>query len=412
MNNANSFLMIAETALGCSIDIIAGREEARLIYIGVTEGVSGHDGRRLVIDIGGGSTELIIGEGREPLEMESLQYGCVSLTRQFFGDGKITRKRWRKAVRSVMADMQEMQLRYRQTGWDLAIGSSGTIKAVEDICRLQGWVEKDVNIDALFFLRDRMLKFGTIDAVKLPGLSDRRHPVLIGGLAMLTACFQALKLETLKVSPYALREGVLHDLLGRQEHRDPREKTVAAFMARYSVDQGQVDRVKKVALKVCDKISDGMFLRKSHRDLLSWAADLHETGLCVSHSQFQVHSAYLVENSDMAGFSRQEQLFLAALVRNHRRPIPGDYADKLPTRLLEPLRMTLFCLRFACVLCRTRDDSSIPQFKLSGNDNVITVDFAQDWQQRHPLTMTDLRQESENLKAIGLHFRVFGGGRD
>ena len=412
MNNANSFLMIAETALGCSIDIIAGREEARLIYIGVTEGVSGHDGRRLVIDIGGGSTELIIGEGREPLEMESLQYGCVSLTRQFFGDGKITRKRWRKAVRSVMADMQEMQLRYRQTGWDLAIGSSGTIKAVEDICRLQGWVEKDVNIDALFFLRDRMLKFGTIDAVKLPGLSDRRHPVLIGGLAMLTACFQALKLETLKVSPYALREGVLHDLLGRQEHRDPREKTVAAFMARYSVDQGQVDRVKKVALKVCDKISDGMFLRKSHRDLLSWAADLHETGLCVSHSQFQVHSAYLVENSDMAGFSRQEQLFLAALVRNHRRPIPGDYADKLPTRLLEPLRMTLFCLRFACVLCRTRDDSSIPQFKLSGNDNVITVDFAQDWQQRHPLTMTDLRQESENLKAIGLHFRVFGGERD
>lgn len=412
MKNANSFLMIAETALGCSIDIIAGREEARLIYIGVTEGVSGHEGRRLVIDIGGGSTELIIGEGREPLEMESLQYGCVSLTRQFFGDGKITRKRWRKAVRSVMADMQEMQLRYRQTGWDLAIGSSGTIKAVEDICRLQGWVEKDVNIDALFFLRDRMLKFGTIDAVKLPGLSDRRHPVLIGGLAMLTACFKVLKLESLKVSPYALREGVLNDLLGRQEHRDPREKTVAAFMARYSVDQGQVDRVKKVALKVCDKISDGMFLRKSHRDLLSWAADLHETGLCVSHSQFQVHSAYLVENSDMAGFSRQEQLFLAALVRNHRRPIPGDYADKLPTRLLEPLRMTLFCLRFACVLCRTRDDNSIPQFKLSGNDNMITVDFAQEWQQRHPLTMTDLRQESGNLKAIGLHFRVFGGERD
>jgi exopolyphosphatase/guanosine-5'-triphosphate,3'-diphosphate pyrophosphatase len=412
MKNANSFLMIAETALGCSIDIIAGREEARLIYIGVTEGVSGHDGRRLVIDIGGGSTELIIGEGREPLEMESLQYGCVSLTRQFFGDGKITLKRWNKAVRSVMADMQEMQLRYRQTGWDLAIGSSGTIKAAEDICRLQGWVEKDVNIDALFFLRDRMLKFGTIDAVKLPGLSDRRHPVLIGGLAMLIACFKALKLESLKVSPYALREGVLNDLLGRQEHRDPREKTVAAFIARYSVDQDQVDRVKKVALKVCDKISDSMFLRKSHRDLLSWAADLHETGLCVSHSQFQVHSAYLVENSDMAGFSRQEQLFLAALVRNHRRPIPGDYADKLPTRLLEPLRMTLFCLRFACVLCRTRDDSSIPQFKLTGNDNMITVDFAREWQERHPLTMTDLRQESENLKAIGLHFRVFGGERD
>jgi len=406
MKNANAFLMVAETALGCSIDIIAGREEARLIYIGVTEGVSGHDSRRLVIDIGGGSTELIIGEGREPLEMESLQYGCVSLTRQFFGDGKITRKRWKKAVRSVMADMQELQLRYRQTGWDLAIGSSGTIKAVEDICRLQGWVEKDINIDALFFLRDKMLKFGTIDAVKLAGLSERRHPVLIGGLAMLIACFNALRLESLKVSPYALREGVLSDLLGRQENRDPREKTIAAFVARYSVDQDQVARVKHVALKVCDKITDGMFLRPIHRALLSWAADLHETGLCVSHSQYQKHSAYLVENSDMAGFSRQEQLFLAALVANHRRAIPKHYADKLPTRLIEPLRMTLFCLRFACVLCRTRDDSSIPSFKLSGTDNMITVDFAADWKEQHPLTMTDLQQESENLNAVGLLFRV------
>jgi len=408
MNNANAFLMIAETALGCSIDIIAGREEARLIYIGVTQGVSGHESRRLVIDIGGGSTELIIGEGLEPLEMESLQYGCVSLTRQFFGDGNISRKRWKKAVRSVMADMQELQLRYRQTGWDLAIGSSGTIKAVEDICRLQGWVEKDINIDALYFLRDKMLKFGTIDAVKLPGLSDRRHPVLIGGLAMMIACFKSLRLDSLKVSPYALREGVLNDLLGRHENKDPREKTVAAFAARYGVDQDQVARVKNLALAVCDKIADGMFLRQIHRALLSWAADLHETGLCVSHSQFQEHSAYLVENSDMAGFSRQEQLFLAALVGNHRRPIPKNYADKLPTRLIEPLRMTLFCLRFACVLCRTRDDSSIPSFKLSGSDNMITVDFAQDWKEQHPLTMTDLQQESQNLNAIGLQFRVIG----
>jgi len=406
MKNANAFLMIAETALGCSIDIIAGREEARLIYIGVTEGVSGHEGRRLVIDIGGGSTELVIGEGLEPLELESLQYGCVSVTRRFFGDGHITRKRWKKAVRTVMADIQEMQLRYRQTGWDSAIGSSGTIKAVEEICRLQGWVEKDITYEALCFLRDRLLKFETIDAVKLPGLSERRHPVLIGGLAMLIACFKSLGLDSIKVSPFALREGVLNDLLGRQEHRDPRTKTVTAFMARYSVDQDQVERVKTVALVACSKMADVMFQRQIHKDLLGWAADLHETGLCVSHSQFQNHSAYLVENSDMAGFSRQEQLFLAALLRAHRRPISGDYADKLPTRLLEPLRIMLFCLRFACILCRTRDAESVPPFMLSATDAMITVDFPADWKERHPLTMTDLRQESEQLKAIGLRFRV------
>jgi len=406
MKNANSFLMVAETGLGCSIDIIAGREEARLIYLGVTQGVSGHEERRLVIDIGGGSTELVIGEGLEPLEMESLQYGCVSLTRQFFGDGKISVKCWKKAVRSVMADLQELRIRYLSAGWDSVIGSSGTIKAVEEICRQQGWIEKDINADALHMLRDRLLAFETIDSVHLPGLSERRHPVLIGGLVMLHACFKALEIESIRVSPYALREGVLHDLLGRLEQHDPRAKTIDAFMSRYSVDREQAQRVKEIALKACDKVSDGMFLRPIHRQLLEWAADLHETGLGVSHSQFQVHSGYLVENSDMTGFTRQEQLFLAALVRNQRRAIPSNFTDQLPTRLHEPLRMTLFCLRFACILCRSREQQTIPPFRLSGGDNRITVSFPVTWCESHPLTLFDLQYETRDLEAIGLQFRI------
>ena len=406
MNNANAFLMIAETALGCSIDIIAGREEARLIYLGVTQGVSGHEDRRLVIDIGGGSTELVIGEGLQPLEMESLQYGCVSLTRRFFGDGRITARRWKKAVRSVMADFQELRVRYLTTGWDSAIGSSGTIKAVESICQQQGWIEKNITADALHMLRDRLLEFDTIDSVHLAGLSERRHPVLIGGLVMLHACFTALEIDTLKVSPYALREGVLYDLLGRIDHLDPRDKTVDALMSRYSVDHEQVSRVKQAALKACDKIKDGMFLHPIHRQLLSWACDLHETGLGVSHSQFQLHSGYLVENSDMTGFTRQEQLFLAALVQSHRRAIPGGYADKLPTRLHEPLRITLFCLRFATILCRSREDQAIPEFRLSKSDDMITVSFSNEWAKDHPLTLFDLEREARNLAILGLEFRV------
>jgi len=406
MQNANAFLLIAETALGCSIDIIAGREEARLIYLGVTQGVSGHQDRRLVIDIGGGSTELVIGEGLQPLEMESLQYGCVSLTRRFFGDGRITSKRWKKAVRSVLADMQELRLRYLRTGWDSAIGSSGTIKAVEEICRQQGWIEKDINADALYLLRDRLLAFEKIDAVTLPGLSERRHPVLIGGLVVLHACFKALEIESLRISPYALREGVLHDMLGRLDNLDPRDKTVDALMSRYGVDRDQVGRVKQVALKACDKVADGMFLRPAHRQLLGWAVDLHETGLGVSHSQFHLHSGYLVENSDMAGFTRQEQFFLAALVRNQRRAITTGFTDQLPTRLHEPLRMTLFCLRFASVLCRSREDKAIPSFRLSGGENMITASFPDKWKDSHPLTLFDLQQESKDLELIGLHFRV------
>jgi len=406
MKNANSFLMIAETALGCSIDIIAGREEARLIYLGVTQGVSGLEDRRLVIDIGGGSTELVIGEALQPLEMESLQWGCVSLTRRFFGDGLINLQRWKEAERAVMADLQELRLRYLKTGWNTVIGSSGTIKAIEDICRQQGWIEKDINADALFLLRDRIFEFGSIDSVRLPGLSEQRHPVLVGGLLMLYVCFKALEIESMKVSPYALREGVLQDLLGRLDEQDPRDKTVDAFMSRYSVDSEQVNRVKTSALTAFDKISEALHLRPTHRRLLGWAAELHETGLGVSHSQFQLHSGYLVENSDMAGFTRQEQLFLAVLVRNQRRSISAGFADKVPTRLHEPLRMTLFCLRFACILCRSRDDEAIPPIRLSGTDSMITVSFPESWREAHPLTVFDLQQEALELQAIGLQLRV------
>jgi len=406
MKNANAFLMVAETALGCGIDIIAGREEARLIYLGVIQGVAGHEDRRLVIDIGGGSTELVIGQGVQPIEMESLQYGCISLTRHFFGDGRLSRKRWEKALSSVLTDLQELRLRYLQSGWDTAIGSSGTIRAIEEICRRLGWGERDITTDALHMLADRLLRFDTIDVVNLPGLSARRQPVLAGGLVMLQACFEALDIKSMKVSPFALREGVLQDMLGRLEHHDPRDKTVESFMSRYSVNLAQVQRVKHTALAAVDRMSGSMFLRPIHRQLLGWAADLHEAGLSVSHSQYQLHSGYLVENSDMPGFTRQEQMFLAALVRYHRRVIPRSFTDRLPTRLHEPLRMTLMCLRFACILCRSRDDSAIPEFRLTGSDNVITVGFSPAWVAAHPLTVFDLQQESRDLKAIGLQFRI------
>ncbi|MDX1555312.1 MAG: Ppx/GppA phosphatase family protein [Xanthomonadales bacterium] len=406
LRNANAFLMVVETALGCSIDIIGGREEARLIYLGVSQGVSGSDERRLVIDIGGGSTELVIGEGLTPLELESLQYGCVSLTRQFFPDGMITRKAWKRARRSVLADLQELQVRYRTTGWESAIGSSGTIRAVSEICVQQGWCERGVTAAALDRLVQAMQEFGSTENITLAGLSERRQPVLIGGLAMLAACFEAFGLDHVELSPFALREGLLHDLLGRLEHRDPRDGTVQAFKKRYGVDEAQVRRVKTCALKACEQIADDMFLRPIHRELLAWAADLHETGLSVSHSHYQRHSAYLAENSDMPGFSTQEQLFLAALIRHHRRAVPTRFAEGLPTRLHEPLRVTLFCLRFACILCRSRDDDAIPDFSLSGRERSIAVRFSDAWAEQHPLTLWDLEQEVEMLRRIGLQINV------
>jgi exopolyphosphatase/guanosine-5'-triphosphate,3'-diphosphate pyrophosphatase len=177
-------------------------------------------------------------------------------------------------------------------------------------------------------------------------------------------------------------------------------------MSRYSVDGAQVERVKQTALLAFDKIAEGMFLRPVHRQLLGWAADLHEAGLSVSHSQYHLHSGYLVEHSDMSGFTRQEQMFVAALVRNHRRAIPRGFTDKLPTRLHEPLRLTLLCLRLACVLSRSRDDEALPRFRLSGSDNMISVSFSESWKEAHPLTLFDLRQETRDLASIGLVLRV------
>ena len=405
LKNANAFLMVAETALGCGIDIIGGREEARLIYLGVSQGVSAHEGRRMVIDIGGGSTELIIGEGTTPLEMESIQYGCVSMTRRFFGSGKITRRKWLKARRAVLADLQELKIRYQQTGWETTVGSSGTNKAVANIGIQQGWSERGVNVESLGKLTDAMIEFGAIENVQLAGLSARRHPVLIGGLAVLSACFEAFGIKHMEISPFALREGLLHDLLGRLEHTDPRDGTVVAFKKRYGVDPLQVERVKSCALKACNQVADGMFLRPVHRELLGWAADLHEVGLGVSHSSFQKHSAYLIEHSDMPGFSTQEQLFLATLIGNHRRGISNRLASKLPTRLHEPLRITLFCLRFACILCRSRDDSAIPGFTLNAKDRSFNVHFDPKWVEEHPLTVADLDAEAEMLGKLGLRLR-------
>jgi len=408
LKNANEFLSVAEATLGCSIDIVSGREEARLIYLGVSQGVSGHQERRLVIDIGGGSTELVIGEGLTPTEMESIQYGCVSLTRKYFADGRLTKKRWRKAVECVMADLQEIRARYLETGWQTAIGSSGTVLEITEICHQMGWIEKDLDATAITRLRDKLLGFKMIDDVVLPGLSEQRHAVLAGGLAVLHACFNVLAIEKMQVSPFALREGVLHDLLGRLENSDPRESTIRAFKARYAVDSIQLERVRGTALDIFGQIEADARLRPLHRQLLSWAVDLHETGLSVSHSHYQQHSGYLVQHSDMAGFTQQEQQFLSALVGNHRRPIPRDYARQLPARLHQPLRFSLMCLRLACIFCRTRDDLAIPRFKAKAIDKGIRLDLPQDWCRAHPLTVTDLSQEIVQLRSVGLQLMVRG----
>jgi len=406
LTNADDFLLEAEQKLKCPIDIIAGREEARLVYLGVTQWIAGEQQKQLVIDIGGGSTELIIGEGFDPIERESLQFGCVSVTNRFFADGRITANRLKKAQQAVAAELQEIQSTYRKFGWHRAVGSSGTIRSAAAICEANNWGKKGLTPKGLEKLKQKALSFESISEIEINGLSERRQPVFIGGLAILLACFKALELERMLVSPFALREGLLQDLLGRLEHRDPRDKAVKALMARFAVDPTQVERVRNTALDIYDQLATGKVASNSHRRLLAWAAELHEIGLSLSHSSYHHHSAYLVEASDMAGFSRQEQIFLATMVGLQRRDIPENFSLRLPKRLRKALRITLICIRLAWIFCRSREEQAIPAFRIGLEESIIYLALQEAWLDSHPLTSADLEYEQNALTAIGLELRV------
>lgn len=406
MQNANAFLLQAESSLGCSIDIISGREEARLIYQGVSQGVSGHEDRRLVIDIGGGSTEMIIGQGLETLELESVQFGCVSLAKRFFADGRISRKRWQKGLDAIMAELQELRLRYLARGWQTAIGSSGTALAISEICQQSGLGESDIEVASLQQLQQQLLQFKSTSEVQFPGLSEQRQPVLAGGLLMLSACFATFELQRMRTSPFALREGLLYDMLGRLEQQDPRDSTVLAFKLRHHADETQVVRVKTMLGTMFSQLAEDCGWREIHRQMLDWAADLHEVGLSVSHSQYQLHSAYLVQQSDMPGFTTTEQQFLAALVQFHRREIVGDFTQALPVRLHQALKQCLLTLRLACIFSRSRDESALPALKIRYRKRSFILTLNEDWMRAHPLTMHDLQIEAFEARPTGINLRI------
>lgn len=406
MHHSGAFLVVAETALGCPIEIIAGREEARLIYLGISQGVAGTHRRRLTIDIGGGSTEIVAGSGASAHLLESLQFGCVSVSKRYFPNGDLREACWRRAELAVREELQELRTRYIQFGWNQVIGSSGTIRAVAKICQIAAWSEKYITPEALDKLQQQLIEAEHDQNIDLQGLSERRRQVIAGGVAILRACFDALSITRMEVSPFALREGVLHDLLGRLEHRDPRAKTVKAFMLRFNVDVSQATRVRETALEAFRQIESAAALKNTHKEFLEWAADLHETGLAICHSQYQRHSAYLIAESDMAGFSREEQLFLATLVRHHRRAIGQDFASALPARLHPSLMALLFCLRLGWILCRTREDAIIPNFHLELKGSTAKASFPEPWMQGHPLTQAGLEQEFELLAAIDLKLEL------
>lgn len=401
--NSDEFMRRARQAFGHPIEIIAGREEARLIYLGVTHTVYKEGEQRLVADIGGGSTELIIGRDFQIQLTESLYMGCVSMTRQFFDDGKITAKRMRKALLFARQEMEAIEHRYRKTGWDSAIGASGTILSINKVLGLQGWSQEGITTAGLERLRENLVSAGHIDRVDLDGLSANRRPVFTGGVAVLCGIFEALGLAHMSVSDGALREGLLHELIGREHDQDVREQTVGEMQQRYSADAEHAARIETTALYCLDSLSSSEPLQNAGyaRLLLSWAARLHEIGQAIAHSGYQKHGAYLVQNSDLPGFSRQEQQSVAALLRNHRRKITRNDFDELPEHDTEQILLLCVLLRVAIVLNRSRTTETLPAFEIYVNGNNVELCFPDGWLDSHPLTGADLEIEGNYLENVG-----------
>ncbi|MES9972454.1 MAG: exopolyphosphatase [Candidatus Thiodiazotropha sp.] len=402
----DNFHSLAEKALLHPIEIIAGREEARLVYLGVAHGLAAGDETRLVVDIGGGSTELIIGQGYQPHERESLHMGCVSITRRFFPDGNITAQAMRDAELACSLEIRPVRYEFRDGDWTRAIGSSGSIKSIGNVILQQGWSKTGICCESLARLKQALIDAGNINKFSLKGVSEERKPVFAGGLAVLSAVFEQIGIEHMEVSSEALREGLIYDMVGRGQEEDARERTLKTLMRRYDVDEEQVDRVNATAVALLEQAKRAWKLEEPRYEaMLSWAAKVHEIGLTVSHSQFQKHGAYLLEKSDLSGFSLQEQKVLAALVRGHRRKFPTAIFEALAKDVVSCTKLLCILLRLSVLTHRARSAVAKPIPRLEVEDHKISLVFPEDWIAHHPLTRKELEQEASYLEAAGYLLR-------
>jgi exopolyphosphatase/guanosine-5'-triphosphate,3'-diphosphate pyrophosphatase len=399
--NAPRFLEQAQAVLGVPIEIIAGHEEARLIYIGVAHSLPRSNERRLVVDIGGGSTEFIIGQHFRPTVVESLYMGCVSFTARHFPDGKISARTFRQAELAAAAEMQAMARTFKAGLWDHAIGSSGTAKALGEMLEQNGFAGKGITPEGLAFLRERVIEAGDTRRIDLPGLRADRAPVLPGGLAIMCAVFAELGIREMSTTDSGLREGVLYELLGRFEHKDVREATVQEFAHRYQADPQQARRVSRLALTLFRQCA-GRDTYRQYSPYLVWAAALHEIGLSIAHAGYHRHSAYIIDNADMPGFSKMDQAMMAGLLQAQRGRL-GKVASRVTGK--DGWLMVL-CLRLAVLIHRGRSQAPVPRMRLQVQRRGFKLGIGAAWLAKNPLTQSNLENEMRQWQSLGIPLNI------
>ncbi len=403
--NRDAFLERAHRILGFPIDVISGREEARLIYQGVAHLLPQSDEQRLVVDIGGRSTELILGQGLVPRVVESFRVGSVAWSMKYFPDGAFTPAAFERAEIAAQAVLDEALTAYPRGSWDVAYGSSGTIGAVGDVLAAGGLDPGWVTLEGLQWLRDELLHAKSADRVRLAGLKDDRRAVIGGGLSVLRAVFDLLGIERMQPAAGALRHGVLYEMLDRESPAtDLRDRTVQRLATRFEVDAAQAERVGRVArhflrqLRAGDAAAD----LERHERKLGWAARLHEIGSLISHSDYHKHGAYILDNVDAAGFAQPELHRLSLLVLGHRgklRKLQADFEDALFVH-------QLLALRLAVILCHARRDPQLQGLVLEADGRDFRIALPAAWARAWPQSAHLLREEAVAWQKMPWRFAV------
>lgn len=389
--NRDEFLSRAQEILGLPIDVISGREEARLIYQGVAHLLPQSQQQRLVVDIGGRSTELILGQGYQADVMESFRVGSVAWSLRYFPDGQFSASALDRAEVAAQAILDGAVDTYTRDRWQAAYGSAGTIGAVADILLATGQTQGDVTREGLDWLRQQLLQARSADRLRLPGLKEDRRPVIGGGLSILRAVFSLLDIDRMEPARGGLRHGLLYDLIDREQlESDVRQATVDRLAMRFDVDRKQARRVTQAAAHFLHQLHPPAARDQDHARQLAWAAELHEVGIQISHSDYHKHGAYILDNTDAAGFSQQELHRLGLLILGHRGKLRKLEADFDDAGLVEQL----LCLRLAVILCHARREPELRGLQLARSGRTFRLALQADWGNAFPQSLHLLREEA------------------
>lgn len=406
--NNQAFLEQAKAVFPYPISIISGQQEARLIYSGVSH-TQPETGRKLVVDIGGGSTEMTIGDDFIPIRAESRHMGCVSFAKRFFLQGELTIERFDSAYQLAMEKIEDLMWEYKELGWDYALGSSGTIKTVHQVLIANGYRDGLITESRLQKIIDICLEFKSLNEIKLRGLLDERADVLVPGLAILLALFHTFRIDVLRYSNGALREGVMYGLEKSFQVGDIRQRTAEALAEQFALDKQQAKRVEHTALILFDQIKTWKNRRQVQdlRSMLKWASLLHEIGIVVNHNNVHRHSAYLIANRDLPGFDFEQQTLLSVLMRYHLKGFKRSDIRSINRYQCRDVLTLVRVFRLAVLLNRSRQATVVPkQLNLVIENNAWQLTFEQGFLANNPLISIDLEEEQKILASTNLQFAV------